>query len=648
MSRLLIIDNDTGNRLVLRSQLVDAGHDVVVHENGARGLVEARSSPFDAILVSARLSEGIDGFEVVHRIKGMPECQITPAILYTEDQATTEELARGYENGADLFLGKHDLGALTTILKGQVRQRRRCLELATQVRGLQDALKRAGNHEQVVRDGVEAAGMDPTTILKELATGRPDGVILVDDEGAVRYADRGACELFGARIESMPLGMLAPASGLEAFVRDARTEPRVGFRFDLSARRGRGVRSLSAVVVPLLVRPGGANGQMATRLVILQDATRRRFAAERLKCSDTVLNGRESSVLLDAARYLWRPDVIPGRGAAITALRNAVVEEAQGRAPVLVVGPNGGEQELVARVLHYSSHQTGPYISQRCGAMAPENASAEIFGMAAPALRHGLLQHVVDGTLHLADPGELSLEVQEQLARWLETGMLTRQGGHKAERLDARLVISLAGDPAQLVQEGRLSERLLGLLQAHRIDLGPLEARREDIDDMARAAVARHGASRGVASIDAAALSILRARPWPGDAKELEDVVRAACNHASTPVVQVDDLPRTQKELHAGIRPNGNRSAVFAPLPMQLAQPTYARGELQPAPRNGPPHRQPRDWDISDEEPVSLDLYEKKALLRALDECDGDRLAAARLLEVGKSTLYRKLKRFDI
>ncbi|MFN9786316.1 MAG: sigma 54-interacting transcriptional regulator [Planctomycetia bacterium] len=648
MSRLLIIDNDTGNRLVLRSQLVDAGHDVVMHENGARGLVEARSSPFDAILVSSRLSEGIDGFEVVHRIKAMPECQLTPAILYSEEQATSEELARGYENGADLYLGKHELGALATILKGQMRQRRRCLELAAQVRGLQEALKRAGNHEQVARDGIEAAGMDPTTILKELATGRPDGVILVDDEGAVRYADRGACELFGTRIESMPLGMLAPASGLEAFVRDARTESRVGFRFDLSARRGRGVRSLSAVVVPLLVRPGGANGQMATRLVLLQDATRRRYAAERLKCSDTVLNGRESSVLLDAARYLWRPDTIPGRSSAVVALRNAVVEEAMGRAPVVIVGPRGAEQELVARVLHYSSHQTGPYISQRCGAMAQENACAELFGMAAPALRHGLLQHVVDGTLHLADPGELPLEVQEQLARWLETGMLTRQGGHKAERLDARLVVSIEGDPARLVQEGRLSERLYSLMQAHRIDLVPLDARREDIDELARAAVARHGAARGVASIDAAALSILRARPWPGDAKELEDVVRAACNHATTPVVLVDDLPRTQKELAAGMRPNGHASAVRAPLPMQLAQPAYARGELQPAPRLGAPHRQPRDWDISDEEPVSLDLYEKKALLRALDECGGDRLAAARLLKVGKSTLYRKLKRFDI
>jgi DNA-binding NtrC family response regulator len=648
MSRLLIIDNDTGHRLVLRSQLVEAGHDVVMQENGARGLVEARSSPFDAILVSARLSEGIDGFEVVHRIKGMPECQITPAILYTEEQATTEELARGYENGADLFLAKHDLGALTTILKGQVRQRRRCLELATQIRGLQEALKRSGNHEQVARDGVEAAGMDPTTILKELATGRPDGVILVDDEGAVRYADRGACELFGARIESMPLGMLAPASGLEAFVRDARSEPRVGFRFDLSARRGRGVRSLSAVVVPLLVRPGGASGQMATRLVILQDATRRRFAAERLKCSDTVLNGRESSVLLDAARYLWRPDTIPGRSAAVVALRNAVVEQAQGRAPVVIVGPRGAEQELVARVLHYSSHQTGPYISQRCGAMAPENAAAEIFGMAAPALRHGLLQHVIDGTLHLADPGELPLPVQEELARWLETGMLTRQGGSKAERLDARLVVSIEGDPDQLVQEGRLSKRLLSLLQGHRVDLTPLEARREDIEDIARAAVARHGAARGVSGLDAAALSLLRARPWPGDAKELEDVVRAACNMATTPVVLVDDLPRTQKELVAGMRANGNHAYVAAPLPLQSAQASYSRGELQPAPRQGLPQRQPRDWDISDDEPVSLDLYEKKALLRALDQCGGDRLAAARLLKVGKSTLYRKLKRFDI
>lgn len=649
MSRLMIIDDDSGNRLVLRSQLVDAGHDVVAHESGARGLAEARTSPFEAILVSARLEKGIDGFETAHRLKAIPECSATPVILYSEAPALQEEVARAYESGADLYLSKGEMDALPTIIQSQLRQRRRCLELVEMVRTLQDALKRTSGGEQAAREGIENGNIDPATILKELATGRPDGVILVDDDGVVRYADRGACEIFGTRIESMPLGTLAPASGLEAFVRDARTEPRVGFRFDLAGRRGRGPRAMSAVVVPLLVRPGGPGNHLATRLVVLQDATRRRYAAERLKISDTVLNGRESSVLLDAARQLWRPEAIPGRGAATVGVRNLVTALAAGPAPVLVCGPQGGEQDLVARVLHYTSPQTGPYISQRCGAMAPEHAMAEVFGTATPVLRQGLLQHVVDGTLHLADVGELPLPVQERLAAWVESGMLTRNGASKPERLDARLIVSIECAPEELVAAGRLHPRLHALVEAQTIRLTPLEARREDIEDMARSHVVKHGAARGVTGIDAGALGILRARNWPGDARELEDTVRAACNNAASPVVLAEDLPRSLREVASAGRMELPRSVVATPLPPQLPQqPVYARGELLPVPRSTTPHRAPRDWDIGDDEPVSLDLYEKKALLRALDECGGDRLAAARLLKVGKSTLYRKLKRFDI
>jgi DNA-binding NtrC family response regulator len=504
---------------------------------------------------------------------------------------------------------------LPKILHAQLRHRQRCLELARHVRSLQDALKRATGGDAAAREGLENGGIDPATILKELATGRPEGVILVDDEGLVRYADRGACEIFGQRIDSMPLGTLAPSSGLEAFVRDVRTEPRVGFRFDLPARGSRGTRSLSAVAVPLLVRPGGPTNHVATRLLVLQDATRRRYAAERLKISDTVLNGRESSVLLDAARVLWRPEALPGRSAAVVAVRNTVVATAAQAAPVLITGPNGGEQDLVARIVHYTSPRTGPYISQRCGAMAPEHALAEVFGCAAPVARQGLLQHVVDGTLHLADIGELPQAVQERLANLLE------------------------------------------LLEAQTIALVPLESRREDIEDLARSLVVKHGAARGVTSLDGGALAILRARNWPNDVRELEDVVRSACNAASTPVITADELPRTMRDLGANGRSAVGRGVVTAPLPVSLPMATtgasgwggtYARGELTPAPRASTGHRPARDWDITEDEPVSLDLYEKKALLRALDECGGDRLAAAKLLKVGKSTLYRKLKRFDI
>jgi len=657
MSRLLLIDEDSGNRLVLRSQLVDAGHEVVALESGARGLAEARTSPFDAILVSARMSKGIDGFETAHRLKAVPECGATPVLMYTETHSTQDDLVRAYESGADLYLNKDELESLPKILHAQLRHRQRCLELARHVRSLQDALKRATGGDTAAREGLENGGIDPATILKELATGRPDGVILVDDDGLVRYADRGACEIFGQRIDSMPLGTLAPSSGLEAFVRDVRTEPRVGFRFDLPARGSRGTRSLSAVAVPLLVRPGGPTNHVATRLLVLQDATRRRYAAERLKISDTVLNGRESSVLLDAARVLWRPEALPGRSAAVVAVRNTVVATAAQAAPVLITGPNGGEQDLVARIVHYTSPRTGPYISQRCGAMAPEHALAEVFGCAAPVARQGLLQHVVDGTLHLADIGELPQAVQERLANWLESGQIMRVGATKPERLDARLIVSCEGNPEDLAKAGRLHPRLLELLEAQTIALVPLESRREDIEDLARSFVVKHGAARGVTSLDGGALAILRARNWPNDVRELEEVVRSACNAASTPVITADELPRTMRDLGANGRSAVGRGVVTAPLPVSLPMATtgasgwggtYARGELTPAPRASTGHRPARDWDITEDEPVSLDLYEKKALLRALDECGGDRLAAAKLLKVGKSTLYRKLKRFDI
>ena len=129
---------------------------------------------------------------------------------------------------------------------------------------------------------------------------------------------------------------------------------------------------------------------------------------------------------------------------------------------------------------------------------------------------------------------------------------------------------------------------------------------------------------------------------WPGDVAELEDCVEQACARAGAGVVEVEHLTRPLRDRAAELP---------APAFIPAARPQQAAAPAAPVPGThvvAPQGLEPEPWMITEEDPISLDLYEKKVLLRALDSTDGDKLAAARLLQVGKSTLYRKLKKFGI
>ena len=194
------------------------------------------------------------------------------------------------------------------------------------------------------------------------------------------------------------------------------------------------------------------------------------------------------------------------------------------------------------------------------------------------------------------------------------------------------------------VTEGSFRKDLLERFEEHTVQLLPLASRQEDIIALAGLFVTLHGRRYDVRMIDEEAVDLLVRYDWPGNVIEFEDCIRSACRRATEQEITPACLPPALLDdgdnlpAHEVIpRPRGEAKAGSA-VGGIVSIPTASGGTLR--------RRQP--WDISEDDPISLDFYEKKALLRALDYVGGDKLAAARLLKVGKSTLYRKLKRFEI
>lgn len=650
MSRILVIDDDPGNRLIVKSRLSDLGYEVVLADTGAGGLVEARNVSLDLFLVAAGLGSGIDAIEVCRRLKALPETSTVPVCLYSSLPANPEELARAYSAGCDAFVPKTEMPALDHIVRVQLRSKATIEELTEQNRVLDQHNRRLREEGQRDADRETSRGEsgEHSLILRELAANRPDGVLLVDGEGFVRSADRGACEIFGNRIEGKNLGYLAPASGLEAFVRDARHEARDGFRFDITAIGGRSARSLTASVVPLLGKADSSSTLLKT--VFLLDSAKRKIAAEMLRVAETGIPRQQMGALLDAARAAYSLELFVGESAGVRRSHEVIESFRKRRLPILVIGERGVGKTRVARTAHYSGPSTGPFMQISCSGLEEDNLERELFGYVKGAFkealsdRPGLCQLASDGTVFLEDVGALSMRLQKRLLEAIDEGVVRRVGSDRPEKINVGIIASSEKPLASAVKEGTFRKDLLERFDEYSIQLLPLAARPEDIIALAGLFVTQYGRQYGVRMIDEDAVDTLLRYEWPGNVTEFEACIQTACASA-------DDAQITPEQLPPALLDDGENLPTREVVPSPRREPAPGRsvGGLNTMPSSGGGgvrRRQP--WDISEDDPISLDFYEKKALLRALDHVGGDKLAAARLLKVGKSTLYRKLKRFEI
>jgi two-component system repressor protein LuxO len=294
-----------------------------------------------------------------------------------------------------------------------------------------------------------------------------------------------------------------------------------------------------------------------------------------------------------------------------------------------IIGESGTGKELVAEAIHALSDRAGAeLVAINCGAIPGELMESELFGhvkgafTGASSAREGAASVANGGTLFLDEICEMDLELQKKLLRFIQTGTFRKVGSNTLEKVNVRFVCATNRDPLVEVREGRFREDLFYRLHVVPLRLPPLRERDHDILLIARHFLQLYNAqaAKGFESFSAAAEEQLLRYPWPGNVRQLQNVVQQSVVLNDGQRIELDMLPTDVREGHID-RMSGKTDSI---------------GE-DPAPRQGSGDRLAMRRAI---EP--LWVVEKRVIEAAIDACDGNINRAAGLLEVAPSTLYRK------
>jgi DNA-binding NtrC family response regulator len=316
-------------------------------------------------------------------------------------------------------------------------------------------------------------------------------------------------------------------------------------------------------------------------------------------------------------------------------IRRIILEVASTQATVMIHGESGTGKELVAQAIHrFSKRSDGPYIPVNMAAIPQGLAESLLFGHEKGAFTHAVQSQVGwceaahEGTLFLDEVGEMELQCQPKLLRFLQEGTVQRVGSQSSRHVNVRVVTATNRDPATIVRQGRMREDLFFRLHVVPIHVPPLRERPEDIAQLAQLflerAAKRH--ERSVFDFTDAALQILEQYDWPGNVRQLENTVERLVIFARGNHIGEDDIPA---ELHlasgyaARMQPASAASDANVPLPGGRA--ATATVLLTPIQR-----------------------HERAAIIDALHRVDGHVVDAARLLGLGQATVYRKIKQYSI
>ena len=277
---------------------------------------------------------------------------------------------------------------------------------------------------------------------------------------------------------------------------------------------------------------------------------------------------------------------------------------------VLITGETGTGKELIARTIHESCHRRGrPWVDINCAALPENLVESELFGYekgafsGADASKPGLFELADKGTLFLDEIGELQLQTQVKLLRVLDGQPFYRLGGHRKIKVDVRIVAATNQDLEAAVKDGRFRQDLFHRLGQFQLRVPPLRERPEDIVALAEHFLRLKAPSK---TFSAQAISALLSHPWPGNIRELRNLVAKMAMESSGPEIDFSRL-----------------SAALTGEPAAL--------------------RQTASLPVS-----NLDSMEEQMIIKALERTGGQRTLAAEQLGISRRTLSRKLKEYNI
>ena len=354
---------------------------------------------------------------------------------------------------------------------------------------------------------------------------------------------------------------------------------------------------------------------------------------------DLIRKAADSNRLMSEPVLLGEPgaarDALVGRSAAMQAIYKEIGRVATRPVNVLIRGETGTGKELIARALYqHSDRANAPFVAINCAAIPETLLESELFGhergafTGAEARRIGRFEQANGGTIFLDEIGDMTLGTQVKLMRVLQEKCLQRLGGKETLAVDVRVVAATHRDLETAIRQRQFREDLYYRLSVMVITLPPLRHRREDIPELVRYFLQKHGPELGNPrpSIHPEAMEFLQAQTWPGNVRELENVARKALLLAQTYTINLDHA-RTALSNTSGLA--GSPAKVFE---------EYVE-ELLAAARRG---------ELTNLHARVLETAERAVVTRAIQQARGNQAKAARWLGISRITMKTKLVQFGL
>jgi two-component system response regulator HydG len=435
-------------------------------------------------------------------------------------------------------------------------------------------------------------------------------ILVVDDDAALRFTLRSTLEDAGYAVDEAADGVLAlekidAGGGYHLVLSDLRMPNLDGLSLLERVRQRGGPR------VILITAHGSERAAVEAMKRGAYDYFRKPFEPDELLA---VVERAVESVRLSADKEALEAELLLARSLVFASrpMKQLAVlahRVASKDVTVLITGESGtGKERLAEALVRGSARAKKPFVRFNCAAITPELAEAELFGHSKGAFtgavreRAGLFREAHTGTLFLDEVGELDLRTQARLLRVLQEGEVRPVGEDRPTPVDVRILAATHRDLPQCVKDGSFREDLYYRLKVVQLHLPPLRERSEDIEVLAAHFLAQFSARFGVGpfALDEPLRARLASHRWPGNVRELANAIESLV--ALSPPERLD----------------------AALLPGNSAQPTRVTLE----------HR--------------LAAYERGLLVDAIAEADGNRSEAAKLLGIGRATLYEKLKKHGL
>jgi len=443
-------------------------------------------------------------------------------------------------------------------------------------------------------------------------------LLIVDDDRAVREACREVAQSLGFNVQV--------AESAEHAYRQLDTHSTDAVLLDLRLPGANGLEALHTIKkhrsdTLVIVVTGYATVQSAVQAMKdgAYDYVTKPFSMEELRLLLERVAGHlklktENRVLREAIKSRQGFGNIIGRAPEMEKIYRIIAKAGQSSHPVLILGESGTGKELVAKSIHFAGpFRNKPFIPVDCGSLVPTLIESELFGHVRGAFtgathpKDGLLAIAEGGTVFLDEIGELPIDLQAKLLRAIQEKEIRPVGSVKRISINVRILAATNLDLERAVAAGTFRRDLYFRLNVLTLRIPPLRERRQDIPLLVAHFLERQGRETGIEkTISDEALKAMLNYDWPGNVRELENCLERGCALSSSNELQLRDLPSQLYGAPADL--------------MGMSQPSTGI--------------------------VPIAELERQTILNALAQVNGDKMMAARLLGIGKTTLYRKLKEY--